>query len=109
MVAVSTRHHLEQPTVGAAEDAESTVFGDPRHVGEHQTVVQLTTAVRSENSTGVIGVTVRGTECSSAIDPFRSLFGPIAINGGSSSTNLTARASQTRAEGQPLGPALVGQ
>jgi hypothetical protein len=49
MVAVSTRHHLEQPTVGAAEDAESTVFGDPRHVGEHQTVVQLTTAVRSDD------------------------------------------------------------
>jgi hypothetical protein len=58
-VAVSTRHHLEQPTVGAAEDA----------------VVQLTTAASSENSTGVIGVRVRGTECSSAIDPFRSPFG----------------------------------
>jgi hypothetical protein len=36
-------------------------------------------------------------------------FGPIVINGGSSSTNLTARASKTRARRQPLGPALVGQ
>ena len=41
---VPTRHHLEQAVVGAAEDAQPTVLGHPRHVGEHQTVIQLAAA-----------------------------------------------------------------
>jgi hypothetical protein len=70
-VAVSTRHHLEQPTVGR-----------PRMLSRPYLAIRVTLANTRLSyssrrpsdrtiSTGVIGVTVRGTERSSAIDHFR--------------------------------------
>jgi hypothetical protein len=73
-VAVSTRHHLEQPTVGR-----------PRMLSRPYLAIRVTLAntrlsyssrrpsdrTISTGVIGVIGVTVRGTERSSAIDPFR--------------------------------------